>query len=69
MNFKIYNNVFTVDKINHILQNIKNEGYHQGRVGNRVNLSQKIRKDLFIDDNALIKYIDCLLYTSPSPRD
>ena len=62
MDFKIYNNILSDDNISYILNNIDTSQYHSGRVGNRINLKQKIRKDLFIKDNSLLKYIDDTFY-------
>tara|TARA_R110002073_G_scaffold130566_1_gene277186 strand:- start:1476 stop:2876 length:1401 start_codon:yes stop_codon:yes gene_type:complete len=62
MDYKIYKNVFTDNNIEYVLNNINCEMYHEGRVGNRVNLKQKIRKDLFIGDIKLLQYIDNNFY-------
>ena len=66
MNYKIYENVLTEETINHILSSVDEKQYHNGRVGagKRVNLKQKNRKDLFINDVTLLSYIDNIVYSS-----
>ena len=62
MNFKIYKNVFTDEHIDYILNSVDNNAYVSGKVGNRINLKQKRRKDLFITNDNLLKYIDNNFY-------
>ena len=49
MDFKIYNNILSDDNISYILNNIDTSQYHSGRVGNRINLKQKINFLLITD--------------------
>ena len=62
MEFKLYQKMLDNEEINYVLDNIDNNKYHQGRVGNRVNPKQKIRKDLFIEKKDLLEYIDNTFY-------
>ena len=65
MNYKLYENVFTDEDIQHILSKLDESRYHDGMVGGtRVNLKQKKRKDLFINDVQLLSNIDEILYSS-----
>ena len=64
MNYKIYKNILDNDFIISILEKINYSNFHPGKVGgNRVNLNQKKRKDLFIDNNNLLQLIDTKIYT------
>ena len=57
MNYKLYENVFSDAQIQNILRRIDESKYHDGMVGGtRVNLKQKKRKDLFINDVKLLLY-------------
>ena len=62
MDYKIYENVLSDEFIDDIFININEYRFHQGKVGNRVNLKQKRRKDLFIDNNKLLQTIDNKIY-------
>ena len=46
--YKIYKGLFDNETIKYILENVDEQRYSAGRVGNRVNVNQKRRKDLFI---------------------
>ena len=60
--FKIYDNIFSDDDINVILSIENKQKYYDGKVGNRINIKQKIRKDLFINNNTILKKIDNIFY-------
>jgi len=62
MDFKIYKKGFSDENVKYILDNINNNRYHSGCVGNRINLKQKRRKDLFISNKNLLEYIDNNFY-------
>ena len=61
---KVYENVFDDESINNLLNLTKNMAYAQGRVGGRVNLTQKNRKDLYIKTPNVLRYIDDIVYDS-----
>ena len=62
MNYKIYENLLDNDYIKYILDNINQTDFQPGRVGNRVNLNQKRRKDLFIKARKTLENIDNRIY-------
>jgi len=62
MNFKIYNNIFNDDNINYILKSINEKNFVNGKVGNRINLDQKRRRDLYITNSDLLSKIDDIFY-------
>ena len=64
MNYKIYDNVLNNDIINEIILYSNNSTFSDGKVGERVNLKQKIRKDFFFKDYKLIKKVDNIVYNS-----
>ena len=69
INYKLYENVFSDAQIDNILSRIDESRYHDGMVGGtRVNLKQKKRKDLFINDVKLLATIDEILYSSLYPE-
>lgn len=65
MDFKIYENVFDDETIKYILDNIDENHYRDGRVsaGARVNKKQKNRKDLFINEEFILRKIDNCMYS------
>ena len=60
--YKIYKGLFIDEKIKYILENIDKTKYSTGKVGNRVNIKQKRRYDLFINNIEIIKTIDNFFY-------
>ena len=66
MDFKIYENVLTDEHISFILNNVDENRYMDGRVsaGARVNKKQKNRKDLFINEELILRKIDDAIYDS-----
>ena len=60
--YKIYKGLFKDETIKYILENVDEKRYSDGRVGNRVNVNQKRRKDLFIGNHEIIKTIDNFFY-------
>ena len=62
MNYKVYENLFDDEFVNMLLDYSNNNTYLDGKVGNRVDTKQKIRKDLFISNNYLLKQIDNKIY-------
>ena len=60
--YKIYKGLFDDETIKYILENVDEKRYSAGRVGNRVNVNQKRRKDLFIGNREIIKTIDNFFY-------
>jgi predicted 2-oxoglutarate/Fe(II)-dependent dioxygenase YbiX len=62
MNYKIYENVLSNNIIDELLNYTKTNDYQIGKVGNRVNLNQKIRNDYFISSENLITKIDNIVY-------
>ena len=62
MDYKIYENLFDEEFVNKLLEYSKNNIFQDGKVGHRVDQKQKIRKDLFINNNNLIKDIDNIIY-------
>lgn len=60
--YKIYKGLFDDETIKYILENVDEKRYSAGRVGNRVNVNQKRRKDLFIGNHEIIKTIDNFFY-------
>tara|TARA_Y100000741_G_scaffold121229_2_gene91072 strand:+ start:2045 stop:3448 length:1404 start_codon:yes stop_codon:yes gene_type:complete len=65
MNYKLYENIFSDEDIEHIISKIDDSKFHDGMVGGtRVNIKQKKRKDLFINNNVLLSKIDEILYSS-----
>jgi predicted 2-oxoglutarate/Fe(II)-dependent dioxygenase YbiX len=62
MDYKVYENVFSNDFVEELLQYAKNNRFQDGMVGNRVDPKQKIRKDLFISNDKLIKDVDNIVY-------
>lgn len=60
--YKLYKGLFDEEIIKYILENIDEKMYTDGRVGNRVNMNQKRRKDLFIGNHEIIKTIDNFFY-------
>ena len=62
MNYKLYENIFSDEDIEHIISKIDDSKFHDGMVGGtRVNIKQKKRKDLFINNNVLLSKIDEIL--------
>lgn len=65
MDYKLYENIFSDEDIQYIISNIDETKYHDGMVGGRrVNIKQKKRKDLFINDVKLLSVIDEILYSA-----
>lgn len=64
MNYKIYKNILSPEFIKEIFSDINTKQFHQGKVGNRINLEQKRRKDLFINQTKLLSKIDNKIYDS-----
>ena len=66
MDYKIYENVFSDELIEYILNNLNESKYHDGRVGagGRVNKKQKNRKDLFINEEPILHKIDENFYVN-----
>tara|TARA_Y100000768_G_C23974797_1_gene682503 strand:- start:1109 stop:2521 length:1413 start_codon:yes stop_codon:yes gene_type:complete len=62
MDYKIYENLFDDEFINKLILYSNNNNYQDGKVGHHVNPKQKIRKDLFIVDDNLVKEIDNKIY-------
>jgi len=62
MDYKVYENVFSKEFVEELLQYAKNNKFQDGRVGHRVDPKQKIRKDLFIGNDKLIKDVDNIVY-------
>ena len=63
-NFKVYKNILSneiIDKLIHYANTSLNN-FQDGKVRNHINLNQKIRQDLFIYDNILLKEIDNIVY-------
>ena len=54
----LYDNVGTDEFINTISTYIQNKEFHDGQVGNHVNLNQKRRKDLFIKEPSMLRNIE-----------
>lgn len=63
MDFKVYENIFNAEMIKFILDNIDEDYFIKGRAGNRINLKQKNRKDLFINENFILNKIDNCIYS------
>lgn len=59
--YKIYKGLFA-NKVKFILDNVDEARYTTGKVGNKVNVKQKRRKDLFISNDQIIKTIDNYFY-------
>lgn len=64
MDYKIYENLFQDEFIEKLLNYSNNNNFSEGKVGNRVDPKQKIRKDLFIKDENFIKEIDNIVYNN-----
>ena len=65
MSFKIYNNILSRDEIEEIINHTNNHCLSiEGKVGNRVNLKQKIRSDIFITNEKFLKKIDNIVYNN-----
>lgn len=62
MNYKIYEDIFSNKFIEELLQYSKNNTFVDGKVGQRVDPKQKIRKDMFINNDILIKEVDNIVY-------
>lgn len=62
MNYKVYKNIFNNDFIKYILDNVDDNNFSSGKVGNRINMNQKRRKDLFISDRKILTNIDNFFY-------
>lgn len=62
MDYKIYENVFTNEFVEELLEYARTNRFQDGMVGQRVDPKQKIRKDLFIGNDKLITEIDNLVY-------
>ncbi len=58
----LYDNVGTDEFINTISTYIQNKEFHDGQVGNHVNLNQKRRKDLFIKEPSMLRKIDNYIF-------
>ncbi|AII17171.1 2OG-Fe(II) oxygenase [Aureococcus anophagefferens virus] len=59
---QVYENVFNDESIDHLFNLTEHMNYAQGRVGGRVNLKQKNRKDLYIKTPNVLRYIDDIVY-------
>lgn len=58
-NCKIFDNILNENQINDLINHCKNDCTHiDGQVGNRVNLNQKKRKDIFIKNSRYIEFLD-----------
>ena len=58
-NYKIFDNILNENQINDLINHCKNDCTHiDGQVGNRVNLNQKKRKDIFIKNSRYIEFLD-----------
>lgn len=66
--YKIYKGLFNDETIKYILENVNEKNYSAGRVGNRVNLNQKRRKDLHINNPETLKVIDNFFYDKLYPE-
>ncbi len=65
MSFKIYNDILSSDEIEEIINYTNNHCLSiEGKVGNRVNLKQKIRSDIFITNEKFLKKIDNIVYNN-----
>ena len=62
MDYKVYENVFTNEFVEELLKYAKTNRFQDGMVGHRVDPKQKIRKDLFIGNDKLIKEVDNIVY-------
>ena len=66
--YKIYKGLFNDETIKYILENVDEKNYSTGRVGTRVNLNQKRRKDLHINNPETLKVIDNFFYDKLYPE-
>lgn len=65
MNTKIfsYKQLVSDDFIREVKNHIQDKPFHDGLVGNRVNILQKKRKDYWIKEPVMLKYMDNYLYS------
>lgn len=61
---QVIENALSEDTISFIMEQSKEEEFHAGQVGARVNLKQKIRKDLFLKDPSTLGTVDNVIYDS-----
>ena len=64
MNYKIFKNILNEKDIEEIITHIDSCNIHTGKVGNRVNLNQKIRSDVYINNDNMLSKIDNLMYNN-----
>ena len=62
MQYKIYEKVLDSNYIDEFLNSVNKEQFHDGRVGTRVNLKQKRRKDLFLSNTKHLTTLDNKIY-------
>ena len=62
MDYKVYENAFSNEFVEELLIYAKKNNFQDGKVGHRVDPKQKIRKDLFISNDMLVKEVDNLVY-------
>lgn len=52
------------DFISNVFEHIQDKTFHDGMVGNHVNMNQKIRQDLWIKEPAMVTYVDNYIYST-----
>lgn len=60
----LFDDIASDEFINNILSFSEKSTFHEGRVGNRVNLNQKKRMDLFITDRTMLHYVDNYIFNN-----
>ncbi len=58
----VYDNIGNEEFITNILAYIEHKEFHDGLVGNRVDINQKKRKDLFIKEPSMLRFIDNYIF-------
>lgn len=60
----LYDNIGSDEFINKVLEYSNTESFHDGQVGNHVDVKQKKRKDLFVKNTHMLRYIDNTIFDS-----
>ena len=60
----LYDNIGSDEFINKVLEYSNTESFHDGQVGNHVDVKQKKRKDLFVKNPHMLRYIDNTIFDS-----
>lgn len=58
----LYNDGLSTEQIDYIVENTNEREFHDGQIGNRINMEKKRRKDFFVKEPKLLRYIDNAIF-------